>query len=520
MKAKWLLLTKLQLWELSGLNKLRHSSDGRQRRRMIGVTAAIGLIGLFLLAFTAFLCVLLAEKGMGARVPAFMLTIASFLVFLYTLVRGGGGLFAVRDYEKILSLPVKKRDLIVSRLFGEYLPNLVFTLLFLLPALVVYHIYCGFDIGMFGAIILATLCAPLAPLAVALTLGTLLSALTAGFRYRALLRAVLGILLFGALMTAYFFFTLSANTDLGANLAGIADALIGKAYPPALLLDKTLTGAAVWGVFAFAGGSLLLAAVFCLIVACCYKRIHASLQARSTRVAYNAAQVKRSPVFAALLKIEFKRLLGSSAYLFNSLGGLIVTVVLVVVLLFGFDDPAAFPPWMLANVPYALAGLAAAMVGTACPAASALSLEGNARGQLFALPVSARKILLAKAAPTFLLDGAVMVCASVLYCILAGAGWEAYLICPFSALAAAAFVALAGIYLNYKHPKYDWTQEIQVYKRGTPVMILSFGCLLPGIAATVLALLFGWLPVVILTALYILLGAMILLWMRKATLYV
>ena len=44
MKAKWLLLTKLQLWELSGLNKLRHSSDGRQRRRMLGVTAAIGLM--------------------------------------------------------------------------------------------------------------------------------------------------------------------------------------------------------------------------------------------------------------------------------------------------------------------------------------------------------------------------------------------------------------------------------------------------------------------------------------------
>lgn len=89
----------------------------------------------------------------------------------------------------------------------------------------------------------ATICAPLAPLAVALTVGTLLSALTAGFKYRNVLRAVFGILVFGALMAVYMLFTLSANADIGADLSNIASVLIGKAYPPALLLDLTLTAA-------------------------------------------------------------------------------------------------------------------------------------------------------------------------------------------------------------------------------------------------------------------------------------
>lgn len=520
MKAKWALLTKVQLLELLGVNKARHSSDGRAKRRFFGAAAVLGIVGLILVAFTASVCVLLAEQGMGGHVPAFMLAIASFTVFLYALVRGAGGLFAVRDYDLIMSMPVKKRDMIASRLLVAYLTNLAFTLVFMLPAMVVYFVYCGFTFGTLGAIVFATICAPLAPLAVALTVGTLLSALTAGFKYRNVLRAVFGILVFGALMAVYMLFTLSANADIGADLSNIASVLIGKAYPPALLLDLTLTGGAVWGVFAFAGGSLALAAIFCLIVSACYTRIHFSLQARSAKKAYKAEQIRRSSAFSALVKKEFKRLFGSSTYMLNSVGGLIVLIILVIVMLAGFGDSVFTEAQFLPNVPYSLAGLCAAMLGTACPAASALSLEGSARGQLFAMPVSARKILLAKAMPTFVLDGAASAAVAVVCCAISGAAWPAYILCPLSGVAAAALVALGGIFLNYKYPKYEWTQEIQVVKRGAPVMILSFGMLIPGILVTVLSLLFGWIPLAALAILCAVLAVLVFVRLKKVQLFV
>lgn len=520
MKAKWALLTKIQLLELFGLNKARHTSDGRVRRRTFGAAILLGFVGVILVAFTAAVCILLARAQMGAHVPAFMLAISSFTVFLYALVRGGGELFAVRDYDLVMSMPVKKRDVILSRLLCAYVPNLAFTLVFMLPAMIVYFVYCGFSFGALGAILLATLCAPLAPLAVALTLGTLLSALTAGFRYRNTLRAVFGILVFGALMALYFWFSFSASEDMGADLANIADVLIGKAYPPALLLDRTLAGGAVWAVFAFAGGSLALAALFCLVVAACYTRIHASLQARGAKKAYKAEQVKSSSAFAALVRKEFKRLFGSTAYLFNSVGGLLVLVVLVVVLLLGFGDSMFSEAQILTRVPYSLAGLCAAFLGTACPAASALSLEGSSRGQLFAMPVSARKILLAKATPTLLLDGLVSAAVSVVCCAVVGAPWHAYLLCPLSGIAAAALVAFGGIFLNYKFPKYDWTQEIQAVKRGAPVMILSFGMLIPGMIVTVLTLIFGWIPLLVFAVLCAALAALTAALLGKAKLYV
>ena len=195
-------------------------------------------------------------------------------------------------------------------------------------------------------------------------------------------------------------------------------------------------------------------------------------------------------------------------------------IVLVIVMLAGFGDSVFTDARILPNVPYSLAGLCAALLGTACPAASALSLEGNARGQLFAMPVSARKILLAKAMPTFVLDGAASAAVAVVCCAISGAAWPAYILCPLSGVAAAALVALGGIFLNYKYPKYEWTQEIQVVKRGAPVMILSFGMLIPGILVTVLSLLFGWIPLAALAVLCAVLAVLVFVRLKKVQLFV
>ena len=136
------------------------------------------------------------------------------------------------------------------------------------------------------------------------------------------------------------------------------------------------------------------------------------------------------------------------------------------------------------------------------------------------MPVSARKILLAKATPTLVLDGLVSAAVSVVCCAVVGAPWHAYLLCPLSGIAAAALVAFGGIFLNYKFPKYDWTQEIQAVKRGAPVMILSFGMLVPGMIVTVLTLIFGWIPLLVFAVLCAALAILTAALLGKAKLYV
>ena len=94
------------------------------------------------------------------------------------------------------------------------------------------------------------------------------------------------------------------------------------------------------------------------------------------------------------------------------------------------------------------------------------------------------------------------------------------LLCPLSCIVAAALVALGGIFLNYKYPKYDWTQETQVVKRSAPVSILALGAMVPGLAVTALTVFFGWIPLLALAAVYAALAACLLVWLKRAKLFV
>lgn len=50
---------------------------------------------------------------------------------------------------------------------------------------------------------------------------------------------------------------------------------------------------------------------------------------------------------------------------------------------------------------------------------------------------------------------------------------------------------MAGTFLNYKFPKYDWTNETSAIKNSVPVLILSLGGMVPEIAVLVLSFMLG-----------------------------
>ena len=53
MRAKWMLLTKLQLTGLLGINRARKSQDPRARRKAAGGLAAFIIVGIVLLLYVA-----------------------------------------------------------------------------------------------------------------------------------------------------------------------------------------------------------------------------------------------------------------------------------------------------------------------------------------------------------------------------------------------------------------------------------------------------------------------------------
>lgn len=494
MRAKWPLLLKIQLMGLTGINRAKKSNDPKEKRKTAGGIVAIVAVGAVVLFYAGLIAVGFCEQGLGKNLPALIVALASVIIFAFTLFQGCSILFATKDYDTVMSLPVPRWEIVLARLVCAYLVNLAFALAVAVPVTAVYFIYGAFSFGALGTILLSVLTVPLLPIAVASALSTLVTALTVRLRFKNLLQSVLAIALFAGIMVASFSFSFSSGTEQ-PDLSALFGVLVGKIYPPALLVDMTLSGT-VWGVFAFAGISFAAAALFVACVSGFYTKINTALLSRAARAGYREKDIKSSSAFAALVKREFKRLVSHSAYLLNGTSGTLLMLIFGIAIL--FVDVGAFmniPAEELGEVMHMLApmgaGLMMLFIGMSCPAASALSLEGNSRGQLFSMPVSARQILLAKAVPTFLIDCG----AGLVFAVIFGIRFTADPIVWTSLFATAfiysAFTALLGIYLNYKLPKYDWTNETQAIKSGIPVMILVLGNMVVGIAAITVSVFTG-----------------------------
>lgn len=524
MRAKWPILLKVQLMGMLGINRAKHSGNARTKGKTAGMYILVGFVGLLILFYAALFAVLFCSQGLGDRLPAFAVAVASLLTFIFTLFQGRSLLFSSKDYDTLMSLPVAKWEIILSRLLCTYLVNLAFLLAIVLPMSVVYFIFEGFSAAMLGILLLAAVTAPLLPVSVAAALSTLIAGLTARLRFKNLLQTVLGIAVFLAAFCAGFAFSYSPDggePDMGAMFTVLA----GRIYPPALLVDITASQGAAWGIFAFAGICLAAGAIFVAVVSAFYQKISTALLAQGARVGYKAKDVRSSSAFAALTRREFKRLVSSPGYLLNGCSGAILLLLFSVVLLFvdirgalGVSaEDAAMVQQLFASMG---AGFMLILLGMSCPAASALSLEGQSRGLLFSLPVSGRQILLTKAMPTFIIDCAAGLIFAVLFGIRMGAGAAAWAALLLTALFFPAFLSLFGIFLNYKMPKYDWTNETQAVKNNIPMFILIFGAMIVGIAVTALSAFFGPWLMLGLDALFAALAAVLFFSFKKVKLYV
>lgn len=70
---------------------------------------------------------------MNDVIPALSFALASAITLIFSLIRGPHMLFAMKDYDMLMSMPVKKSDIVASRLITSYLVNLVFCAVVMIP---------------------------------------------------------------------------------------------------------------------------------------------------------------------------------------------------------------------------------------------------------------------------------------------------------------------------------------------------------------------------------------------------
>ena len=508
---------------LSGVGKLtkKAKSANPTKARKIASIALFSLICALLVASVEFIfvgmAVIIAPTLIAAGADWFyfllFICIDVTLVFILGVFTAKSEIFECKDNELLLSMPIRPRDIVISRILSVIIWNYLSTALFFIPAIIVYAVFGGSYLGVIGSSVVL-LFLPLLPTAISALVGYAVSLLTAKFKNKTLITVIFFFAFFALYMVGYTALVSGMENMLlavggaaervgrFAFLRAIGDAAVLKPLPLVLLCLTALLSLALTVVAISLGFSKIVSGV-----------------RGGKKVVYRAKKHSGRPPVFALVRKELTRFFTSSTYIINDSLGVIFALVAAIYVIVKRDMivplAAAFASLVGVGNEVIITAALPAVIGL-CASMSfisscSLSLEGKSFPLLKSLPVTAKQVLLAKTLSHLIITAPVVLVSSVLMCI--GAGQYSYI--WFYILAPQilnAACALFGIIFDTAFPNFDYKNEVVVIKQSISVFLTLLASVLFTVAqAAMLLALARVLPAPLATALTLTACAVVLL---------
>lgn len=476
MKNRYLLLLKMQLYNFFGINRLLHSHGKGEKQH----GAALGLLALLaiglMVAYSWGVSASLASMGAIYILPTISALICSLVTLILTFLKSSGALVGLRDYDMVMSLPVKNAEVVLSRLTMVYLTNLFICMIVALPAVAVF--WLDARTGTLGSVVflLSLLFLPVIPMIISLGLGVLIAAVSSQSKHKnifSLVLSTLAILLIVAISTQ----AQNMNPDEMLNMGVMLSHMANQLYPPAGLISKAIESQNILYFLAFAGMSILIGGLFVIVVAHFYQQMNTAAFSRSG-AKYEGKPLKASSPLKAMYKREFSRYFSCTIYALNSTIGMVLLLAVSVLLLFVSLEMVerqsgivGLSQMLRRVLPFVIA----VFITMTSTASASLSLEGKSRWIMCSAPVRAIDVFNAKIAVNLTVICPFVLLSALLLGIKMGVSLiQAVFLCIVPAVYAC-FISVLGMYMNVKSPKYDWTSEYYAIKGGAISVLATMG---------------------------------------------
>lgn len=492
MKNSRFVLLDILLKSTGTRNILKHSKDPKKRKQVGSGLAGRIVLYVILFAYCVLMSIGYGYAGLADAIPETAVLTIALLSFVLTLLKTNGYMFAFREYDMLMAMPVSVRTIVADKFLYMYVKSLPMMAITSLSMMVGYGIYAKPSAWVYVIWVILTLVVPMIPMVVATALGALFAGIGSGFRYK---KAVQTVLLFAFILlcvcSRFIIEKIVRDGEAASYMGDIADTM-NKAsgyYLPAEWFTKAITESNILYALLLLALSVGIFELVVSVVARFYRRINSSLMSGSVHKDYKLKKLKgRSPVMAIAFK-EFKRLTGSTTYITNAGFGEVLVLIIGIAAIFVDGDKliatvlqgAPITKQMLApDIPiiiYFMLG----MVATTC---CSPSLEGRNYWIVQSLPISRMDLYKGKMLFNLMLTMPFMVFATITLGISLGAGfWDIimYLICGAVLLA---FSTTFGMVCGLKYMRLDWENEIEVIKQGSAVSLY----ILPNLIVTMILL--------------------------------
>ena len=385
------------------------------------------------------------------------------LIFIFGIFEAKTEIFDSKDNELLLSMPIKPKSIVASRVLMVLFYNYLESAIVLIPATVMYAIFSSFEpLGIVGGLLLF-LFIPLLATALSSGVGYLLALVMRRLRNN----SFVGVFVAVAFMALYFYGYTALMNGIEGFLANIGGEIenIAENYGILYFLGSAGLLKPLPIILVILISALSFALAYFLISRSYIKLVTANYGVKKS--AYKDKKREQKSSLYALTRKEISKFFSSSVYMLNGGIGLIFEVVLAIIAVVNRNtlSEALLAIGLDGILVPAFAIIAVTMSSINMISCCSVSLEGSNLWILKSLPVKAREVLISKALSHFIIVFIPTLVSSVLFFIASG-GAIYYL--PFfiiiPALANLLF-AIFGVVINVALPKFNFENDAVVIKQ-------------------------------------------------------
>lgn len=384
-------------------------------------------------------------------------------------------IYEAKDNNILLSMPIKNRDILLSRVFVVLILNYVYEILIAGPAAYIYITQVGMDPMQIIAFIIVVLTLPLFVLAVSCLFSWALTHIMRHIR----MKNIVTLVMFIGFFAVYMYAVSSVQQYIGLliqNGKSIAQAIEQSVYPlyhmAIAINDANMMSLLIYLICALIPFGLVM-----VILSKSFIKL-ATAKPKQRKIEYVEKPMKANSMMIALIKREVKHFTSSAMVMLNAAMGIIMCLIATGALFIYKDDIIMLLGMIPSEVHsmitpiLCIAGIGVGSLNII--SASSISLEGDRLWVIKSLPIPVQDILNAKMLMHFLLCVPFGIIFSMTEVIIFKVGILDAITVIIAPILFTLSIDLLGLILNLWKPKFDWVNETACVKQSMPVMLTMF----------------------------------------------
>ena len=479
------ILLKNSFVNSTGINSLSKGIDNsREKKKLLITTATLLLIATVICfvstSYSIGLAIVLKPMGYLDLILVVAILFSCILSFIMSIYKAQGTLFSSKDYDLLMSLPIKNSTILTSKIISLMSISYIETALIIVPASIVYFIYNGSLSWVFFIILLiGLLFIPMLPIIASSIIAIFITFISSRFKHKNIVTIVVGLIAFLLIMIVSMNMQNYINTFV-ENSDSIVKGL-SSIYPPAMYLKDALVNYNIVDLIKFMVISIIPFVIFIIVFSKTFKVINGKLAESYKKANYKVERLQSSSITKALVMQELRRYFATPIYVMNTAFGMVLLVVASIATLFISKETLAELmgyPDIVNIIPVAILVLLVFTIGLSCTTNSSISLEGDRLWILKSLPIEPKDIFKGKIITNLIITIPAAIVANIIFYI--GLKFEIkYLILNIMiSIVFSGVSAVLGLIINLYFPKMDWTNPTTVVKQSTSVMITILGIMI------------------------------------------